>query len=135
MIVPTTFDPTMMKFRMRFWSNNPIELIDTKGGADFKIFDASGDSISTQDAPLKAPREVVPEERAPPPLPGLSASSVQNVIVPEKGGTSCAGILGADLSVLGKGSWKVGECFPERWKVSESLPISPFPPPHPPPKV
>lgn len=134
-IVPTTFDPTMMKFRMRFWSNNPIELIDTKGGADFKIFDASDDSISTQDAPLKGPREVVPEERAPPPLPGLSASSVQNVIVPEKGGTSSAGILGADLGVLGKGSWKVGESFPERWKVGKSLPTSLFPPPNPPPNI
>jgi hypothetical protein len=117
-VVPTTFDPCKMKFRMRFWSNNPIELVDTNAGKDFQIFDASEDALTKQGAgvPLPTPAVAIPEERAPPPLPGVAASAVQNVITKHTGPPKSAGVLGADIAVLGKGSWKVGECVPETWQ-------------------
>jgi hypothetical protein len=126
-VVPTTFDPCKMKFRMRFWSNNPIELVDTNAGKDFQIFDASDDALTKQGAgvPLPTPAVAIPEERAPPPLPGVAASAVQNVITKHTGPPHSAGVLGADIAVLGKGSWKVGECVPETWQHGFDFEMSP----------
>jgi len=121
-----------MKFRMRFWSNNHIDLIDTNGGNDFQIFDASDDSLLKQgegfvprNIPLPTPAVTIPEERAPPPLPGVAASAVQNVITKHTGQPACAGVLGADIAVLGKGSWKVGECVPDSWQHGYDFEMSP----------
>ena len=120
-VVPATFDPCMMKFRMRFWSNNPIELVDTKGGAEWQIFDAADDALN-QNSPLPMSQEIIPKERAPPPAPGMPASTTQNVIVRQTRdhaatSTSAAGVLGDDIAKVGKATWKVGELVPEKWKL------------------
>jgi hypothetical protein len=129
-IVPTTFDPVQMKFRMRLWSNNPVELVDTKNGQDFQIFDASEDGINNVGGggqiPLAPANIIVPEERAPPPLPGVAASATQNVIVKHVGQkTTDLGALGADIGGIGKGSWKVGETVPEKWQHGMDFEMSP----------
>ena len=64
-IVPTTFDPKQMKFHMRFWANNKIKLVDTMGGRDFSIFDASGDGLNkSAGVPLSGSEgQIVPVEQ------------------------------------------------------------------------
>jgi hypothetical protein len=54
-----------MKFHMRFWANNKIKLVDTMGGRDFKIFDASGDGLNKQAmVPLsESEGQIVPVEQ------------------------------------------------------------------------
>ena len=122
-VVPATFDPAMMKFRMRFWSNNPIELIDTKGGSEWQVFDASDDALNNQHAPLPMSQEIIRQEHAPPPVPGVPATS-QNVIVKETrdhAATSpaAAGVLAGDVTKVGKATWKVGNLVPETWKMKQ----------------
>ena len=125
-IVPTTFDPCLMKFRMRFWSNTPIELIDTKGGAEWQIFDASEDSITTQGNPLPTPSVVIPEERAPPPLPGVAANASQNVIPKySREHAQFGGSISGDLEAVGKASWKVGVVIPEKWSHGRDFVMGP----------
>jgi len=125
-IVPTTFEPCKMKFRMRFWSSNPIDLIDTKGGSEWQIFDASLDSLSAQDAPMPTPSVVVPEERAPPPLPGVAANATQNVIVKHtREQARFSGSLSSDLEAVGKANWKVGDVIPEKWAHGQDFTMGP----------
>jgi hypothetical protein len=125
-IVPTTFDPCMMKFRMRFWSNNPIELIDTKGGSEWQLFDASDDALNTQNAPIPMPQVAVPEERAPPPLPGVSPNAAQNVMMKySREHVQSAGMLQADMEQVGKSSWKVGDTIPEKWQHGKDFNMGP----------
>jgi hypothetical protein len=63
-IVPTTFDPKLMKFHMRFWADNEITVTDTMGGRDFAIFDASEDGLHKQAVPLSdGAGQIVPVEQ------------------------------------------------------------------------
>jgi hypothetical protein len=48
-VVPCTQEPVEMSFYMRFWSKEPIELIDTRGGKDWKIANGSVDQIDRAD--------------------------------------------------------------------------------------
>ena len=116
-IVPTTFDPAMMKFRMRFWSSNLIELVDTKGGAEWQLFDACDDALGRQAAPMPMSQAVVPEERAPPPIPGVPSNAPQNVIPKfSREHAQTAGALVHDMNAVGKSSWKVGDTVPDKWQ-------------------
>jgi len=42
-----------MPFRMRFWSKEKIDLVDTQGGRDWQIFDGSLQQIDHAGVPLK----------------------------------------------------------------------------------
>ena len=52
-MVAATAEPFEMPFRMRFWSKEKIDLVDTQGGRDWKIFDGSLQQIDRADEPLK----------------------------------------------------------------------------------
>jgi hypothetical protein len=104
---------------MRFWSNSSIELIDTKGGLEWQIFDASDDAINrqTQTAAIPMVQAAIPEERAPPPLPGVSPNAAQNVMVKySREHAANTGMLAADIAKIGKSNWKVGDLIPEKWQ-------------------
>jgi len=125
-IVPCTFDPCMMKFRMRFWSNNAIELIDTKGGSEWQVFDASDDALNNQNVPLQMTQARVPDEIAPPPLPGVLPNAVQSMEVKySREHVQNEGVLQAELAQVGKGSWKVGDTVPEKWQYGKDFNMSP----------
>jgi len=125
-IVPTTFDPCMMKFRMRFWSNNPIELVDTKGGSEWQLFDARDDALGQQSAPIPMARALVEEERAPPPLPGVAPNAPQNVIPKfSREHAQTAGMLSGEMMQVAKASWKVGDLVPEKWQHGQDFVMAP----------
>ena len=128
-IVPATFDPNPMKFIMQFWSCEKIELIDTSGGTDFKFFDASQDSILCRNT--TPPQEVehlkiaIGHEREPPPVPGISAASVQNVIMKADPRATNPMFLNADMASLGKGMWKCGMEYPQTWEHGVDFTMTP----------
>ena len=115
MVVPSTFDPKMMKFRMRFWSNNPIDLIDTKGGSEWQLYDAGADSVLTQNEPKSMPVEVVPVERVEVPSQQQSTGrlNVMTRVDPLKPQPLN---LQEDMTLLAKASWKVGAPIPDVWQ-------------------
>ena len=124
MVVPSTFDPKMMKFRMRFWSNNPIDLIDTKGGSEWQLYDAGADSVLTQNEPKSMPVEIVPVERVEVPSQQQSTGrlNVMTRVDPLKPQPLN---LQEDMTLLAKASWKVGAPIPDVWQHGQDFLMGP----------
>lgn len=87
-----------MHFHMRFWAENPITLVDTMGGRDLEIFDASQDGLNKQPVPLTVGiGQLVPEEQVP---PQSASSSQQNDIIQKHSRDDAAGRNSQKSAVL-----------------------------------
>lgn len=106
-IVACTDEPVEMPFYMRFWSKEHFELVDTRGGKDWKVSNGAVDQIDRADRPVAGSdndgKEVetasaygLPEER------DLTAVSKQVLL---------AGSLLVSVTVCVQCSLNVGVCI------------------------
>jgi len=124
-IVPTTFDPSIMDFHMRVWADKPISVIDTRGGRDFQIYDASLDGLDKQSAPLSLG---VGEALATEDPDGLPTGSEQTDIIQKHSREetcAMAGMLAGITDGLKRASWKVGELIPRSWQHGDDFLMAP----------
>ena len=124
-IVPSTFSPKEMKFRMRIWaSKSTIALMDTKGGSEWSIYDASDDSIMSQTQPKDMPSIRVPEEAPTQESVQVRGASQQNCIPKADPKKAQSLFLEQDISALGKATWKVGEAISDVWTHGQDFDMS-----------
>ena len=124
-IVPTTFDPNIMDFHMRLWADKSITVVDTRGGRDFQIYDASLDGLDKQTVPLSLG---VGQILATEDLNGLPAGSEQTDIIQKHSQEEAcvmAGMLVGITDGLKRASWKVGDLIPRSWQHGDDFLMAP----------
>jgi len=99
-----------MKLRMRFWSSEHIELIDTNRGKDWTVYDARDDANNApMEMPvMKAPVEVATE------MEGGGMIVQANAL-----GLKQPGILEDTFHKAAMSSWKVGDYCPKLWSMEK----------------
>ena len=94
---------------MRIWSNTEIELVDTKGGKEWKIYDARADAAGSSKA-IKGPNITCNEE--------VGNPHVDCCIVKKNPRTlTQSGCLKDAVIAGGLSSWKVGDFCPAKWEL------------------
>ena len=120
-IVPLTYDEGVcMNFRLRIFCEYPVNLVDTKGGKDFQIFEANDNAITAglQDTPLDQPGVKIPTER-------LSGNEIEAPVVKhDPRHLMEAGMLGDLKEDALMASWKIGDVAPSKWKKGEHWSMS-----------
>jgi hypothetical protein len=116
-VVPSTFDPAQMKFRMRFWSDHPIELIPT--AQDWQIYNAHDDQLDQHDVPLTSSisSENVEYENTVYDDSDVFDAKRDRSFVSKKSNDlpQYPGMLTDLIGALKKAVWKVGEIIPPHW--------------------
>jgi len=113
-IVPSLEDAgVQMKARMRFWSSAPVELIDTKGGKDWQVFDASDDAIGGQSQPLPQPNVKLPVEK---PCDNQFKPEENMHVKRDPHHLKQSGVLDTVKSMAAMASWKIGDYAPTKWE-------------------
>jgi hypothetical protein len=125
-VVAMTAEPCEMPFRMRFWSKEKIDLVDTQGGRDWQIFDGSLQQIDHAGVPLKGTDNGGAVIEAATDYEGVSESDIQNFPRLKKGRPAdIASIIPGITDGLKKASWKVGEEIPSSWQHGSDFVMAP----------